>query len=99
MPDADATVYFNWSGTVVEFSGTGYHDKVSSPLMARRTVLFVLTYCSLFRTGETCLWVPLSAAGTGVMAEQDPTLLSGLTFLLLTAPNIEVATSPAMAKS
>ncbi|KAK4063585.1 hypothetical protein Trihar35433_8293 [Trichoderma harzianum] len=27
MPDADATVYFNWSGTVVEFSGTGYHDK------------------------------------------------------------------------
>ncbi|KAL6823680.1 hypothetical protein V8C40DRAFT_248574 [Trichoderma camerunense] len=27
MPDADASVYFNWSGTVVEFSGTGYHDK------------------------------------------------------------------------
>ncbi|KAK4076545.1 uncharacterized protein Triagg1_4148 [Trichoderma aggressivum f. europaeum] len=27
IPDAGATVYFNWSGTVVEFSGTGYHDK------------------------------------------------------------------------
>ncbi|KAL7929170.1 hypothetical protein V8C35DRAFT_200216 [Trichoderma chlorosporum] len=27
MPDANATAYFNFSGTVVEFSGSGYHDK------------------------------------------------------------------------
>lgn len=47
MPDADATVYFNLSGTVVEFSGSGYHDKVSLLLMVRRTVLSLTNYLDL----------------------------------------------------
>lgn len=90
VPGSTAEVAFNFNGTKVAFTGSGYHDKVRYPYHLRDVL--GSTELIINRTGATSRPRRPSSPGSGATASSGPSTSSGSTRSRPTASSTSAAT-------